>query len=270
MTVSSAVNSRAVLTALPKIELHRHLEGSVRLQTLVDVAHQYKIELPANDLEGLRAYVQITPESPLDSVHFLSKFNLLRRFYYSQEVIERVAREAVEDAAADNVKYMELRFTPKALSKLMDFSFNDVVRWVCSAVEQAQHNADIKVRLIVSMNRHESAKEGERALKSALEFRSQGIVGLDLAGQESGFGAVPFYPLFDSAKQAGLGITVHAGEWAGPGNIRDAIIMMGAQRIGHGVRVVEDSVIAGLARERGITFEVCPDRKSTRLNSSHD
>ncbi len=258
MTVSSVINSRAVLTALPKIELHRHLEGSVRLQTLVDVAQQYKIELPATDLEGLRAYVQIMPDSPMDSVHFLSKFNLLRRFYYSQEVIERVAREAVEDAVADNVKYMELRFTPKALSKLMDFSFGDVVKWVCTAVKQAQVNTDIKVRLIVSMNRHEGANDGERALNAALDFRNQGIVGIDLAGQESGYGAVPFYPLFDRAKQAGLGITVHAGEWAGPGNIRDAITMMGAQRIGHGVRIVEDSVIAGLARERGTTFEVCP------------
>jgi adenosine deaminase len=173
-------------------------------------------------------------------------------------VIQRVAQEAVEDAAADNIKYMELRFTPKALSKLMSFPFDQVVDWVCQAVDAAQRTCDIKVRLIVSMNRHESVKEGERALQAALAHRDSGVVGLDLAGQEAGYSAAPFFPVFKQAKQAGLGITVHAGEWAGPGNIRDAIVHMGATRIGHGVRVVEDSTVTQLARERGTVFEVCP------------
>src|SRR5689334_14968756 len=135
---------------------------------------------------------------------------------------------------------MELRFTPKALSRLMNFAFRDVVKWVCDGVEEAQAKHDIKVRLIISMNRHESVKDGERALEAALEARKRGVVGVDLAGQESGYDGRIFAPLFQQAKKAGLGITIHAGEWAGPSNIRDAITLMGAQRIGHGVRVVED------------------------------
>lgn len=258
MTATAKTSLREQILALPKIELHRHLEGAVRLNTLVEIAQQYKIELPAYDPDGLRSYVQITPDSPMDSAHFLSKFDLLRRFYYSQEVIQRVAREAVEDAFADNIKYMELRFTPKALSKLMNFPFDQVVDWVCQAVNAAQQTYDIKVRLIVSMNRHEGIKEGERALQAALAHRSNGVVGIDLAGQEAGYPGTPFFTLFKTAQKAGLGITVHAGEWAGPGNIRDAILQMEAQRIGHGVRVVEDSTIVQLARERGTTFEVCP------------
>src|SRR5258708_34083114 len=114
MTATAKTSLREQILALPKIELHRHLEGAVRLNPLVEMARQYKIELPAYDPDGLRSYVQITPDSPMDSTHFLSKFDLLRRFYYSQEVIQRVAREAIEDAFADNIKYMELRFTPKA------------------------------------------------------------------------------------------------------------------------------------------------------------
>lgn len=258
MTATAQASLRQQIVALPKVELHRHLEGAVRLNTLIEIAREYKIELPTYDPDGLRNYVQITADSPMDSTHFLSKFELLRRFYYSPEVIQRVAHEAVEDAAADNIKYMELRFTPKALSKLMSFPFDQVVEWVCQAVNAAQRTCNIKVRLIVSMNRHESVKEGERALQAALAHRDAGVVALDLAGQEAGYAAAPFFPVFKQAQQAGLGITVHAGEWAGPGNIRDAIVHMGAKRIGHGVRVVEDSTVTQLARERGTVFEVCP------------
>jgi adenosine deaminase len=251
-------NTATLLRVLPKIELHRHLEGSVRLHTLIDIAKQHKIDLPAYDVEGLRSHVQITADSPLNSTHFLSKFNLLRRFYYSAEVIKRVTTEAIEDAAADNIRYMELRFTPKALSKLMGFSFEEVIRWVIEATNEAQQGRNIKVRLIVSMNRHESVKEGELAVRAAYDFRDKGIVAVDLAGQENGFAAAPFFDLFKEAKQSGFGITVHAGEWAGAANVQDAIIEMSADRIGHGVRVVEDHRVVKLALERGTAFEVCP------------
>jgi adenosine deaminase len=249
---------RALYAALPKIELHRHLEGSIRLSTLIDVAREYQIDLPAYDMEALRQYVQITPGSPANSAHFLSKFAVIRRFFCAPEVIQRIAREAVEDAAADNVKYMELRFTPKALTNLKHFSFGEVVRWVCAGVQEGQAGRDIRVRLILSMNRHESVIEGERTLRVALEFRDKGVVALDLAGQEAGYSAEPFYSLFKEGRQSGLELTVHAGEWFGPRNIREAIEKMGTKRVGHGVRIVEDSTVVQIAREAGTTFEVCP------------
>jgi adenosine deaminase len=249
---------REQIAAFPKVELHRHLEGAIRLSTLVEIAKDYKIDLPTYSLEELRPYVQITADSPADAGHFLSKFNILRHFYCAPEVIQRLAREVVEDAAADNVKYMELRFTPKALAKSMNFQFSEVIRWVCQGIDEAQRSNDIKVRLIVSMNRHESVREGERIMQSVFDMRDRGIVGIDLAGQEAGYPANPFFQLFGKARDAGLGITVHGGEWSGPKNVRDAIELMGATRIGHGVRVIEDSKVAQLARERGTTFEVCP------------
>ncbi len=249
---------RAYFEALPKIELHRHLEGAIRLETLVDVARQYDLDLPAHTVEGLRSHVQIIPGDAHDAAHFMQKFIILRRFFCAPEVIQRVAREAVIDAALDNIKYMELRFTPNALARLMGYTFSDVTEWVCDAVDEAQAEYDIKVRLIVSMNRHESVREGEKQMHTALQFKKRGIVGLDLCGHEAGYPAHPFYDIFREARQEGMGITIHAGEWDGPRNVRDAIEQIGAHRIGHGVRIVEDSAVTQLALDTGMTFEVCP------------
>ncbi|MBX3080213.1 MAG: adenosine deaminase [Anaerolineae bacterium] len=247
----------ATLAALPKIELHRHLEGTLRLATLVDIARQYQLPMPAYDVEGLRPYVQITAQSPHTIEHFLSKFDLLRRFYCSPEVIKRVAREAVEDAAADNIRYMEMRFTPKALAHLMGYPFTDVIHWVAEAVREAQQGRSIRVNLIASINRHESVTEAEHVLSAVLECRDPSVVAFDLAGQEEGLTNEPFYEVFSEAHKQGLNVTVHAGEWAGAKNVYDAIVHMQAARIGHGVRIVEDSVVAKLAREHNSIFEVC-------------
>lgn len=249
---------RALLSSIPKIELHRHLEGALRLSTLVEIARQHKLDVPGYTADDLRPHVQIMPDSPATVEHFLSKFAVLRKFYCAPQVIYRVAYEAVEDAALDNIRYMELRFTPKTLTRAANFALSDVVEWVCEAVADAQRKFDIKVRLIVSMNRHEGPIEAERVVRVALQYRERGIVALDLAGQEEGFPANPFAGMFREAKQAGMHITLHAGEWAGPSNIRFAVEQIGATRIGHGVRIVEDDRIVQIAREYSTVFEVCP------------
>ncbi len=248
--------SHTTLAALPKIELHRHLEGSLRLTTLLEVAREFKLDLPTHDLDALRAYVQITDEGG-DFRTFLSKFGYLRKFYQSREVIQRFAYEAVADAAADNVRYLELRFTPMALARVQNFPLEEVTDWVIEAVDEAQRAFPIKVKLIVSLNRHEDVSIGQRATRIAIENMSRGVVGLDLAGDEANYSAEPFARLFHQARDAGLGITIHAGEWAVCENVRYAVEKLGAARIGHGVRVVEDSEILKLARERRATFEVC-------------
>ena len=246
------------LATLPKIDLHRHLEGSVRLETLLDVAEQYQIDLPERTLEGLRPLVQVMPDDENDAVHFLKKFTVLRRFFCAPEVIRRVAREAVLDAANDNIRYLELRFTPRALARLMNYNYSEVIDWVCDGVRQAQAECRIGVGLIVAVNRHESVIDARQQLYAALNHQADGVVGFDLCGQEAGYPAEPFFPIFVQARRAGLGITIHAGEWVGPANIRAAIQELGAQRIGHGVRIVEDNKIVQLALSSGTTFEVCP------------
>jgi len=244
--------------ALPKIDLHRHLEGSVRLETLIHVADQYALDLPVRTVEALRPHVQVMSDDENDAVHFLKKFAMLRRFFCAPEVIRRVAREAVIDAARDNVSYLELRFTPHALSRLMNYGYTDVVGWVSEGVRQAQAECSIDVGLIVAVNRHESLLDAELQLQAALDHQNDGVVAFDLCGQESGYPAEPFFDIFQRARRAGLGITIHAGEWWGPVNVRAAIQDLGAERIGHGVRIIEDNDVVQLALTSGTTFEVCP------------
>ncbi|NWG35281.1 MAG: adenosine deaminase [Chloroflexi bacterium] len=241
---------------LPKVELHRHLEGSLRLTTMLDIAKQHGITIPA-DVLRLSTLVQIQEEDKFTFQNFLSKFNTLRLFYRSPDVIHRITREAVEDAAKDNVKYLELRFTPVALSRAERFPLHDVINWVIESAEEAARKYHVTVKLIASVNRHESAELAEQVAWLAAEHIPNGVVALDLAGNEAEFPSQPFYGIFKEARQAGLHVTIHAGEWGPAEHIREAIEELGADRIGHGVRVLEDKTVVALAKERGTAFEVC-------------
>jgi adenosine deaminase len=249
---------KKVLTieAMPKVELHRHLEGSLRVSTLIDIARQHSITIPTG-LMQLGSLVQVQREEPYNFENFLAKFNTLRLFYRSPEVIHRVTTEAIEDAAKDNVKYLELRFTPVALSRAERFPLADVVDWVCESAREASKKFNILVRLIPSVNRHESPELAEQVAWLSAGRMEKGIAGLDLAGNEAQFPAEPFVGIFREAKQSGLKVAVHAGEWGGPENVRQAIEQFNADRIGHGVRVMEDDYTVTLARDHQTCFEVC-------------
>jgi adenosine deaminase len=255
-TIERVTASLNTYRALPKVELHRHLEGSLRLDTMLDIARQHGITIPA-DVLRLSTLVQIQEEDKFTFQNFLAKFNTLRLFYRSPEVIHRITREAIEDAAKDNVKYMELRFTPVALSRAERFPLHDVVDWVISSTKEASRQHDVTVKLIVSVNRHESAELAEQVAWLAADHIKDGIVAMDLAGNEADFPSQPFYGIFKEAKQAGLHVTIHAGEWGPAYNVKEAIEEIGAERIGHGVRVLEDESATALARERQTAFEVC-------------
>ena len=242
--------------ALPKVELHRHLEGTLRLDTMLDIAHQHGITIPA-DILHLSNLVQMQEEEKYSFQNFLSKFNTLRLFYRSPEVIHRITREAIQDAARDNIKYLELRFTPVALSRAERFPLHDVVDWVITSAQEAAKEFGVIVRLIASVNRHESSELAEQVAWVAAEHQDRGLIGMDLAGNEAEFKSEPFYGVFKEARQAGLHITIHAGEWGPAANVKEAIEELGAERIGHGVRVLEDDYITHLAKERGTAFEVC-------------
>jgi adenosine deaminase len=246
------------MKAMPKIELHRHMEGSLHLGTLAEIARKHKIDLPGYEVDTIRPLVQITDDDETHSRVYLAKFAVLRGFYQSREIIERVAYEAVADAASEHTIYFEMRFTPLALTRAKDFRIADAADWVIDTVEQAGREFGIDVRLIVSMNRNESVEIGQEMMEIAVARQDRGVVGLDLAGNEADFPGAEFEPVFRKAREAGLGITVHAGEWGGPERIRLAIDTLGASRLGHGVRIIEDPVLLQVARERGIAFEVCP------------
>jgi len=252
------VSLREVLQAMPKVDLHRHLEGSLRLETLAEAAREHGVDLPSYDIEELRPLVQVVDGDPYDFHRFLEKFKLLRRFYSCREAVERVAYEAVADAAEDNVQYLELRFSPASLAMAQDFSLDEVTEWVVQAVNRAQRDHHIAVGLIVSVMRDFGHDVAENVTEVAIAYRDRGVVGLDLAGDEVHYPGKPFADLFRRAKAAGLGITVHAGEAMGPERVHEAITILEADRIGHGVRTIENSDVVQLVLRRGVALEVCP------------
>jgi adenosine deaminase len=249
-------NPNTFFQNLPKVEIHRHLEGSLRLRTMMDIARAHGITIPIST-GPLSSLVQVQTSEPCNYQNFLAKFNTLRRFYLTPEIIQRVTRETVADAARDNVRHLELRFTPLALSHARQYPLGEVMDWVCESADQAALEFGLSVRLIASVNRHESTRLAEQVARLAAARIENGIVGLDLAGDEAGFSAQPFAGLFKEAAQSGLKLTLHAGEWAGADNVRDALELFHADRIGHGVRVLDDPHSVALARERNTAFEVC-------------
>lgn len=243
---------------MPKVELHRHLEGALRLETIAAVAQQHRLALPINDHDKLRRLVQMASGDAPGVEAFLSRFGTLRGLYRSPEIIDRVTYEAVADAAAEHIAYLELRFTPAALAHAMGFPLQEVSDWVLAAAWRAGADFGIDVRLILSVNRHEDVRLAEQCVEIAADRMSSGVAGVDLAGLENRHSGGPFAAVFAQAREAGLSVTIHAGEWAGPPSVREAIEELGAMRLGHGVRAIEDPEVVALVRERGIALEVCP------------
>ena len=256
-TVAGAIDLQAWAHQLPKIILHRHLEGSLRLQTLVDTAWKCNIPLPAYEIEALRPYVQITDDPP-DFHNYIGKFALLRHFYISRDVIERVVREAIEDAATDNVLYFELRFNPVALSRVGHFALADVVAWVAAAARQAQKDFKCRTCLILQIGREESMRVVDEIIDIGIAQLGDIVRGIDLAGDEVHYPPQLFKTPFHRAKKEGLHITVHAGEARGADSVRNALDYLGAERIGHGIRAIEDVEVIAMLKARGTTLEVCP------------
>ncbi len=257
MAKKSKPRRKSFYKSLPKVELHRHLEGSLRLSTMMEIAKTYDLDLPKK-ANKFRPLVQVVDGEPFTFQNFLAKFTTLRLFYQSPEVIKQITRETIADAAEDNVRYMELRFTPVALTRIKDFPLADAMDWVIETAEEAAEEHGVQTRLIASVNRHESVELAEEVMQLAVDRKDSSIVGLDLAGSEADFPGEEFGGLFKEAKESGLRITIHAGEWGGPENIEMAIKKLGAERIGHGVRVLEDPKVMDLAQEHKVTFEVCP------------
>ncbi len=249
---------RALLHTLPKIDLHRHMEGSLRLSTLAEIAREHGLDIEKYDVESLRPLVQMVDDEP-DFQTFLAKFTLLRKFYNSRESVMRIAYEAVADCAHDNVKYLELRFNPVAQAHHQGFSFEDVANWVIAAVKQAEAEFDITVRLIIQLGRHEPQFARQLA-ELAVAHKNDGVVALDLAGDEEHYSAEKFITVLRWAKSQGMFITAHAGECKNcpAENIIEAVEVLHADRIGHGVQAIYSRQVINLLRNKHIPLEMCP------------
>lgn len=244
------------LKALPKVDLHRHLEGSVRPESALAIAIDGGVNLPTYDLELLRRHIQVGGDTP--SFHgFLGKFRLLRELWVSLDAVERVAYEAAADAGDDNVKYLELRYSPRHFARRGNFAIADVCDRVTRGARRAAEERGMGINFIACIGRDFGIEANRESAEYAVSRAGELFVGIDLAGDEINCPAAPFLPFFERAKEKGLGITIHAGEAGAWANVREALELFKAERIGHGVRVVDDAETLELALRSGTTFEIC-------------
>jgi len=241
----------------PLVELHRHLDGNLRLATVVELAARHGVALPAPDLEGLRCQVVIAEPRP-DLMAFLAAFDVLRSVLVDYDAVARVARENVEDAAAEGIDYLELRFSPRFMAEPHGLDPLRVTQVVCDSLTAAAEELPVGVKPVVIISRTYGPEAGWAELEAAVACRERGVVALDLAGDEAGWPGELFVDHFRRAADAGLRRIAHAGEADGPASVRQAVLGLGAERIGHGVRAVEDPATIELLAERAIPLEVCP------------
>jgi adenosine deaminase len=237
----------------PLIDLHRHLDGSVRLETILDLGRRHGIPLPGDTLETLRPHVVVTTPQP-GLIEFLAKFRWMTAVLADYEACRRVARENVEDAQREGIRYIELRFSPAFMAGAHNLDPSRVTAAVIEGVREGEAATGVKANLIGILTRTYGPVRARRELRALLDHK-QDITALDLAGDEGNWPAELFIEHFKEGREAGWQVTVHAGEAAGAQSIVTAIGQLGATRIGHAVRATEDPAVMDLLRERRIGIE---------------
>ena len=237
----------------PLIDLHRHLDGSVRLETILDLGRQHNLPLPAWDVEGLRPHVQIMEPQP-GVMAFLEKFEWMVGVLVDYDACRRIAYENVADALSEGLDYVELRFSPWFMAEPGKIDPAGVVTAVVEGVQQGRRDYDIKVNLIGIISRTYGGEVGKQEL-DALLTQQEHMVALDLAGDEANFPGELFVEHINLARDAGWQITAHAGESAGPESIWQAVDGLGAARIGHGVSALQDPKLMDYLAEKRVGIE---------------
>lgn len=242
---------------LPKVELHLHLDGSLRAATVLDMARDQGIPLAGRTPEELRHILQVWGKAK-DLAEYLTKFELPVLILQRPEALTRVACELVEDLSAENVRYAEVRFAPW-LHTRRRMRLSQAIEAVLAGLRLGEARTGIRTRLIVCCMRQHSPQDNLTLAEVALGFRDAGLGGLDLAGDEA-LSTLATLPVaaFRLAKEAGLHRTVHAGEGSGPESIRLALDELWAERLGHGVRLREDPRLMRRVKEEEIALEMCP------------
>ena len=247
------------IRALPKVDLHRHLDCSMRWSTLLEIATTLKLDFPKKPDEQYKHFLVTEPMVNLEAV--LNKFLIAQKLLASEEILERLAYEVCEDAVNDGIHLMELRYAPTFItSGHSQLSFEKIHRAFLKGTARAEKKWPIKTGLICIIQRTLDVKEAEIVTQFAIENKDT-FIAMDLADNEDGFEPARFEKIFGQAKAAGLHITVHSGEapskkagqW-----VKDSIEILGAERIGHGVQVINFPEIMKLLKDKQIPLEVCP------------
>lgn len=240
---------------MPKVELHVHLDGSIRPETILALAVKEGVDLPTTDLDELRRYLEVPKECESLGA-YLARFEFPLAVTQTYEALERAAYELCEDEARENVRYFEVRFAPQSHTR-KGMTPDRVVQAVLDGLNEGQIEFNIKAGLILCAVRHQPLAENLAIAELAGRFKEKGVVAVDLAGDEAHFPVEEHAAVFRRAKELGLHITIHAGEAAGAESIANAIAQ-GAERIGHGVTAIRNPEVLRMVKERGILLETCP------------
>jgi adenosine deaminase len=241
------------IQAMPKVELHVHLEGSIRPETLLKLAQRHRVELPAKTVEGLRDWYTFT-----DFPHFIEIYLAVSSCLRTPEDIELIAREFLAGQAAQNIRYSEVTYTPYTHYKHRGLSFSEQLAALNRARAWAEAEFGVGMGLVLDISRDVSPEEGRLTADWAISAMGEGVVALGLGGPEVGHPPEKFKEAFDRAHATGLPSVPHAGETVGPASIWGALNALHAVRIGHGVRCLEDPTLVDELRARQIPLEVSP------------
>ena len=245
---------RELLRRLPKAELHCHLDGSVRPDTLLDLGAEYDVQMPANDAESLREYMLVSDATSLED--YLSRFSITLSVMQRAEALERIAYELALDAADDGVRYIEVRYAP-VLNVREGLSLGEAVEAPLRGLERAERETGVVGRVIVTAIRNMAPEVSLELARLAVAYRKRGVVGFDLAGGEAGNPASQHAPAFFYAREHDLACTCHAGEGDGAESVRQAVHVCGAHRLGHATRLIEDESLTEYVNDRRIALEIC-------------
>lgn len=244
----------AFLAALPKTELHVHLEGAIAPGTALELARRNGAELPRDTVEGLREWFRFR-----DFDHFIRVYIAITRCLRTADDYELVVVEFARDLARQNVRRAETTFSP-GTHEMFGVRRETFLEGLRRGRRRAREEFGVAIDWIFDIVRNapDAARWADYTLETALGARADGVVALGLGGKEEGFPCEPFAPWFERAREAGLHSAPHAGEFGGAAGVRAAVERLGAERIGHGIGAIEDPGVVRLLVERGVALEVCP------------
>ena len=245
-----------VFRKLPKTDLHVHLDGSLRLETIAALAQHHRIELPAEDPAGLREAIGCGNQFG-SLVEYLRGFAITLKVMQNEESLERVAFELAEDAHRENVRYMEVRYSPM-LHTDSGLKLTAVVEAVLEGLRRADRDYGIVSNVILCGIRNISTESSYQMAELAVAYKNRGGVGFDLAGAEAQYPAKDHRDAFRLVRANNINCTIHAGEAYGPESIHQAIHVCGAHRIGHGCRLRENGDLLHYVNDQRIPLECCP------------
>lgn len=241
---------------LPKIELHCHLDGSVRPSTIIELANIKNIDIPSKNIQEIKN-MMVAPKDCKSLDEYLKRFELPGLIMQDEDSLERIAFELMEDASKENIVYIEIRFAP-LLHINKGLNTKEVIESVLKGIKKAESMYDIKGNLILSCMRTMSVESSYDVIEAGKEYLNNGVVAVDLCSSENEQFCEKFEEPIALARSYGYRVTIHAGETGIGENVYDAITLLKAERIGHGVFIKDCERAYNLVKENNVTLEMCP------------